>query len=109
MKWQSSEFLLKGASPNGHEMLKKDDRAPGGFRAPRPGDIFRNPTLANTMRLMAKHGKKGFYEGPVAEALVKVVQDLGGYVTLEDLKHHADVGSEEVDPISLKFNGQGLG
>jgi gamma-glutamyltranspeptidase/glutathione hydrolase len=70
---------------------------------------MKNPTLANSFRLLAKHGKKGFYEGVVAEALIKVVSDLGGHLTLDDLKHHADFGSEEVDAISLKFSGQGVG
>jgi len=69
---------------------------------------MKNPTLANTFRLVGKHGKAGFYSGEVAEQLIKVVQDLGGFLTLEDLKHHMDVGTEEVDPISLKFRGQGI-
>ena len=90
-------------------MLKKDPKAKDGCRAPKPGEIMKNPTLANTFRLLAKDGKKGFYEGEVAEALVKVVQDLGGHFTLEDLKNHMALGSEEVDAISLKFNGQGVG
>jgi len=70
---------------------------------------MKNPTLANTFRLLAKHGKKGFYEGEVAEQLVKVVSDLGGYLGLDDLKHHAENGSEPVDPISIKYTGQGVG
>lgn len=57
---------------------------------------------------MAKHGKKGFYEGEVAEQIIKVVTDLGGRLTLDDLKHHAEIGTEEVDAISLKVNGLGL-
>ena len=69
---------------------------------------MKNPTLANTFKLLATHGKKGFYEGQVAEALVKAVSDLGGGITLDDLKHHADTGSEPVDPISLKYTGQGV-
>lgn len=73
-----------------------------------PGEIFENPNLANTFRLLAQHGKKGFYEGPVANALIQVVQDLGGRLTMEDLKLHADLGSEEVDAISIKFNGQNV-
>ena len=90
-------------------MLKSDSKAPDGKRAPLPGEVFTNPTLANTFRLLAKHGKRGFYEGTVAEALVKVVQDLGGHLNLEDLKNHADLGSQEVEAISIKFNGQNVG
>ena len=90
-------------------MLKSDSKAQDGKRAPRPGELFYNPTLAETFRLLAKHGKLGFYEGRVAEALIKVVQDLGGHLTLEDLKHHAETGTEPTTPISLKFNGQHIG
>ncbi|KAL1614642.1 hypothetical protein SLS54_009612 [Diplodia seriata] len=107
--WHNSEQTIRNASPNFAEMLKKDAAAKDGCRAPRPGEIFKNPTLANTFRLLAKNGKKGFYEGPVAEALIKVVQDLGGRLTLQDLKKHAELGSEPVDAISLKFHGQGVG
>lgn len=90
-------------------MLKTDSEAPEGKRAPRPGELFYNPTLANTFRLLAKDGKAGFYEGSVAEAIVKVVQDLGGHLTLEDLKYHSQTGTEETKPISLIFKGQGIG
>ena len=90
-------------------MLKTDSEAPDGKRAPRPGELFYNPNLANTFRLLAKHGKAGFYEGSVAESLVKVVQDLGGHLNLEDMKYHSETGSEETQPISLTFKGQGIG
>ena len=107
--WQASEHLIRDASPNFGEMLKSDKNARDGKRAPSPGEIFKNPTLANTFRLLAKHGKKGFYEGEVAEALIKVVQDLGGHLMLDDLKNHGKLGSQEVDAISIKFNGQKIG
>lgn len=89
-------------------MLKADPRAKDGVRAPLPGEIMKNPTLAQTFRTLAAEGKKGFYAGRVAEELVKVVQDLGGYLTLEDLKYHSETGSQEVDAISLTFTGQNI-
>jgi len=67
---------------------------------------MKNPTLANTLRCVGKQGKKGFYEGSVAEALVKVVNDLGGHLTLEDLRNHLQKGSEEPDAIALTYTGQ---
>ncbi|TKX20708.1 gamma-glutamyltranspeptidase-like protein [Elsinoe australis] len=106
--WERSEQLLRDASPNFAEVLKKDSKAKDGVRAPSPGDIMRNPTLANTFRLVAKHGKAGFYSGSVAEALVKVVQDRGGALTLDDLKNHMEQGSEDTEAISLKFRGQNI-
>ncbi|KAL1591669.1 hypothetical protein SLS60_011667 [Paraconiothyrium brasiliense] len=107
--WAASETAIRNASPNFAEILKKDSSAKDGCRPPKAGEIMRNPTIANTYKLLAKHGKKGFYEGEVAEQLVKVVSDLGGFLTLDDLKHHAETGSEPVDPISLKYIGQGVG
>ncbi|KAF2203630.1 acylase ACY 1 [Delitschia confertaspora ATCC 74209] len=107
--WAASEESIRKASPNGSEMLKKDSNAQGGSRAPKAGEIMKNPTIAQTYRRLGREGKKGFYEGEVAEQLVKVVTDLGGHLTLEDLKHHAEVGTEPVDPISLKYTGQGVG
>jgi gamma-glutamyltranspeptidase/glutathione hydrolase len=90
-------------------MLKKDPKAEGGVRAPGPGEIMKNPTLAQTFRTLADEGKKGFYQGRIAQEVVKVVRDCGGLLELDDLQHHLDVGSEPVDPIALKFQGQGSG
>jgi gamma-glutamyltranspeptidase/glutathione hydrolase len=104
--WAGSEGLIRRASPNFAEILKKDPSAQDGCRPPRAGELMKNPTLANTFRTLGKHGKEGFYTGRIAEELVKVVNDLGGHLTLEDLKQHADLGSEDTEPISLKFRGQ---
>ncbi|KAJ9156521.1 Nucleophile aminohydrolase [Pleurostoma richardsiae] len=106
--WRRSEKLLRAASPNFAEMLKRDPASPDGARAPAAGDIMKNPTLARTFRTLGDEGKKGFYTGRIAEELVKVVRDLGGHLELEDLAHHLEVGSEPVEPISLKFRGQGI-
>ena len=77
-------------------MLKRDGRAPDGYRAPGPGEIMKNPTLAHTFRRLAESGKEGFYTGDVAEAIVKVCKDRGGHLELEDLKRHMELGSEMV-------------
>lgn len=110
--WGRAEPTIRNASPNFAEMLKADPatvaKGGDGFRAPRAGEIMRNPALARTFRALAEEGKEGFYRGRVAEELVKVVQALGGHLTLDDLQHHLDTGSEPVEPISLRFRGQGL-
>ncbi|KAL4938130.1 hypothetical protein BDV06DRAFT_232080 [Aspergillus oleicola] len=106
--WHESESLLRKASPNFREMLKDDASAKDGVRPPLPGEIMKNPTMASTFRSLAEHGKKGFYEGRVAEEIVKVVRDLGGYMTLDDLKHHGSTGTQETNAISLKFSGQNI-
>ncbi|GAB1314991.1 Gamma-glutamyltranspeptidase domain-containing protein [Madurella fahalii] len=107
--WQRAEQTIRKASPNFAEMLKADPSAPDGVRAPRAGDIIKLPNLARTFCTLATEGKKGFYSGRIAEELIKVVSDLGGHLELADLHHHLETGSEPVDPISLKFRGQGTG
>lgn len=96
--WGLSESLIKSASPNGGEMLRN------GERKPETGEIFKNPTLATTFRTLGKEGRKGFYEGRVAEQIVKVVQDLGGRLTLDDLKKHGDEGSQNTEPVSIDYD-----
>lgn len=107
--WQRSEQKIRDASPNFAEMLKSASSAPGGVRAPKAGEIFRNPTLAQTFRTLATEGKLAFYTGRIGQELVKVVQDLGGYLELADLEQHANLGSGSPDPICLHFKGQKVG
>src|SRR5439155_11151672 len=70
--------------------------------APRAGEIFRNPRLAATLRLIAKHGAAGFYEGKTAEAIVAISREKGGSMTLADLKEYKP---HWVDPISTNYRG----
>ncbi|KAI1943336.1 hypothetical protein LOZ12_001694 [Ophidiomyces ophidiicola] len=102
--WEGCEQQIREASPNFRELLKPDPKAKDGVRSPLPGEIFKNPNLALTFRELAKGGKDGFYRGRIAEEIVKIVKDLGGYLSLDDLKYHAETGSQSVDPISLKID-----
>ncbi|KAL2090242.1 hypothetical protein ACEWY4_014930 [Coilia grayii] len=82
---------------------------------PKHGQVVTNPCLAQTFQEIARRGKAGFYEGKVAEAIVEIVQENGGVMSLEDLKNHT---STEVTPISTDYktvrlwevppNGQGM-
>ncbi|NQV41496.1 MAG: gamma-glutamyltransferase [Candidatus Marinimicrobia bacterium] len=54
----------------------------------KPGETFKQPDLAGTLKRIQKKGNAGFYEGPVAEALVKSISAKGGSITLEDLKNY---------------------
>ncbi len=101
-QWEISEEELK-SSPNGSELLQPDPSAPGGFRAPHEGEIFKNPQLANTFRLLAEQGLDGFYSGPVAEAIIHATQIRGGHHALQDLKDHAAKRSEVGIPMSIKL------
>jgi gamma-glutamyltranspeptidase / glutathione hydrolase len=55
------------------------------------GDTFVQGDLAATLSAIAEQGPRGFYEGPVAEKLVKAVRDAGGIMTTDDLKSYRPV------------------
>ncbi|KAH9218829.1 putative gamma-glutamyltransferase ywrD, partial [Leptodontidium sp. 2 PMI_412] len=105
--WTAGAKALYKASPNYTELLKADPSAPNGYRGPRPGELIKNPNLAQTFRTLAKEGKKGFYTGRIADSIIKATQDRGGFLTHSDLQAHLEAGSEPVEPISYIFKGQG--
>jgi gamma-glutamyltranspeptidase / glutathione hydrolase len=73
-----------------------------GARAPREGDVFRNPDLAATLRRIAERGRDGFYTGPVAQAIVQLSKEEGGTMALDDLR---ELQAEWVTPISTTYRG----
>ena len=75
--------------------------APGG-RAPRPGEEFRNPDYANSLKLIAKNGKKGYYEGPTAQAILATIKGEGGTMTAADLTEFAP---EWVNTMTTDYRG----
>ncbi|XP_063962056.1 glutathione hydrolase-like YwrD proenzyme [Lytechinus pictus] len=89
------DSLKRESNPHGHTMLL-------GKRPPRTGDIMRMPLLAKTFKTLAACGKRGFYEGHVAEAIVDIIQSNGGRLSLADLKGHR---STFEDPINTSYHG----
>jgi gamma-glutamyltranspeptidase/glutathione hydrolase len=71
-------------------------------RAPREGEIFRNPYLANSYRAIAKNGRDAFYKGAIAKQIVKFSDDEGGYFSMKDFTDHT---SEWIDPVSTSYRG----
>ncbi|HKG99744.1 MAG TPA: gamma-glutamyltransferase [Bradyrhizobium sp.] len=57
----------------------------------REGDRLVQTDLAATLSAIAEHGPRGFYEGPVAEKLVKAIGDAGGIMTSDDLRSYRAV------------------
>ncbi|OWZ09479.1 Gamma-glutamyl transferase [Phytophthora megakarya] len=87
--------LLRG--PNAAELLNAKGEAP------KAGEIFKNENLAGCLEEVVKKGKKAFYnDGRIAQAIVAMVREKGGVMTMEDLKTHT---STFVTPISTKFQG----
>lgn len=86
-----------------------------GEHAPRAGEVFRNPDLAYTFRMLAEHGRDAFYEGPIAESIVAYSNEHDGFLTMKDFADHT---STWVEPIYADYknfrlyelppNGQGI-
>ena len=71
-------------------------------RMPQKGEIFKNPQLANTLRIIAEKGREGFYEGEIAQTMANFVQAQGGFLTYDDL---AGFHSEWTQPVSSNYRG----
>ncbi len=71
-------------------------------RMPKKGEIFKNPQLANTLRIIAEKGRAGFYEGEIAQTMANFVQAQGGFLTYDDL---AGFHSEWTQPVSSNYRG----
>jgi gamma-glutamyltranspeptidase / glutathione hydrolase len=93
--WASSLELLAGDAESKATFLIEG-------RPPRPGEVFRNPGLARSLRRIAEQGADGFYKGPTAQAIVDVVRERGGVMALADL---AEFQAEWVEPISVTYRG----
>lgn len=106
--WQRGAERQLRKSVNGME-LTVDGWGPGA------GEIFHNPGLGRSLRLIAEGGKKAYYEGPIGEAIAAVLKEAGGCMQSSDLAAHHSTWEE---PISTLYrdvrvwecppNGQGL-
>ena len=74
----------------------------GKGRAPAKGDIFKNPALANTLRLIGEKGRDAYYKGEIADTIDAFMQANGGYLRKTDFEQHK---SEWVAPVSVNYRG----
>ncbi len=77
---------------------------PGGITGgivPPVGSIQRFPTLAHTLRTLAKEGSEAFYRGTIADQIAAFFSREGGLITRQDLAAHH---SEWVTPLSIPFS-----
>jgi len=71
-------------------------------KAPEKGDIFKNPSLANTLEKIAGGGRNAFYKGEIAKIIDAFFKEQGGFLSYEDLATHT---SEWVEPVSTNYRG----
>jgi gamma-glutamyltranspeptidase/glutathione hydrolase len=74
----------------------------GKGRTPAKGDIFKNPALAKTLRLIGEKGRDAFYKGQIADTIDKFMQQNGGFLRKADFEKHT---STWVEPVSTNYRG----
>ena len=85
--WKKNEDKLKKNQITRNEFLINN-------KAPKFGTKFKNYKLANTLRNIGKKGSKGFYQGDIANDMVKSLNNLGGTHTHEDFYNQKTIFSE---------------
>ena len=85
---------------------------PGGFfqtytldgkgRTPAKGDIFKNPDLARSLRLIGEKGRDAYYKGEIADKIDAFMRANGGYLRKADFEKHT---STWVEPVSTNYRG----
>ena len=94
--WAAAEAKL-AAHPETAKVFLID-----GKRAPRAGEVFKNPALAATYRRIAKEGRNAFYTGDIAEKLGDFSKRNGGLLAKSDIAGHS---SNWIKPVSTSYRG----
>ena len=93
-KWYTS-----GEVEGGQVELSVDGKG----TAPKPGQLFKNPYMANVLTNLGKYGAKaGFYNGFPGKSIVDTIQKHGGVMTMDDLNNHSSTFPE---PICVNYHG----
>jgi gamma-glutamyltranspeptidase / glutathione hydrolase len=74
---------------------------PGG-KAPKEGELFKNPDLARTLSTIAKGGRDSFYKGELATAMDGYFTRIGAPHRASDFAAHK---SDWVEPVSTNYRG----
>lgn len=93
--WRSGERVF-ARYPGFQETFLPDGKAP------RIGEIFRNPALAATLKRIAANGRDEFYRGHSAQVMHDFMQKHGGFLTKDDLAAHQ---SDWIQPVSVNYRG----
>ncbi|MBW2295843.1 MAG: gamma-glutamyltransferase family protein, partial [Deltaproteobacteria bacterium] len=93
--WDIGVRTQLGRSPGGRELMIDG-------RAPRAGELFRNPAMARSLRSIATKGRDVFYAGEIGQKIVSTVQEFGGALEMDDLEAHESTWEE---PLSIEALG----
>src|SRR5438876_1313311 len=96
--WAFGPRLYKGLPGAFLETYTLDGKG----RTPAKGDIFKNPDLAKTLRLISEKGRDVFYKGEIADKIGAFMQANGGFLRKTDFEKHT---STWVEPVSVNYRG----
>lgn len=100
-----SEVIAKAWQGAAKNLMKYPDSArtylPDG-KAPRAGEVFKNPYLAKTYREIAAKGRDAFYKGKIARDIVAYSEKNGGLFSMKDFADHT---STWVQPVGTTYRG----
>src|SRR5438034_7902280 len=96
--WAFGPRLYKGLAGAFLETYTLDGKG----RTPGKGDIFRNPDLARTLRLIGEKGRDAFYKGEIADKIDAFMRANGGFLQKADFENHT---STWVEPVSVNYRG----
>ena len=96
--WAFGPRLYKGLPGAFLETYTLDGKG----RTPAKGDIFKNPALARTLRLIGEKGRDAFYRGEIADKIDAFMRANGGFLRKIDFEKHI---STWVEPVSVNYRG----
>src|SRR5438093_3732522 len=96
--WAFGPRLYKGLPGAFLETYTLDGKG----RTPAKGDIFKNPALARTLRVIAEKGRDAFYKGEIADKIDEFMRANGGFLRKADFEKHT---STWVEPVSTSYRG----
>ena len=96
--WAFGPRLYKGLPGAFLETYTLDGKG----RTPAKGDIFKNPSLAKTLRLIGEKGRDVFYKGEIADKIDDFMRSNGGFLQKADFEKHT---STWVEPVSINYRG----
>jgi gamma-glutamyltranspeptidase/glutathione hydrolase len=96
--WAFGPRLYKGLPGAFLETYTLDGKG----RTPAKGDIFKNPALARTLRLIGERGRDAFYKGEIAAKIDAFMRANGGFLRKIDFEKHT---STWVQPVSVNYRG----
>src|SRR6188472_1918064 len=96
--WAFGPRLYKGLPGAFIETYTLDGKG----RTPGKGDIFKNPDLARTLRLIGEKGRDAFYKGEIADKIDAFMRANGGFLRKTDFEKHT---STWVEPVSVNYRG----